>query len=363
MFRITKKEIISFIIGGLVFVVIGASAEAIISSKNISYSNSNTSATNVEDALNELYSKKSSCNYSSNYVVNYDYTGYGQSFVVGCSGYYKIEVWGAQGGSVNFNSKSYFGGYGAYSMGVGQFNVNQELYIYVGGSGISPSSTSSSYSGGFNGGGNSDPVNASDCYNGSGGGATHVSTKIGSISDLTNSRSDILIVASGGGGAGKLGRDAIEYGLGGSGGGIIGNSGTSVPNGGATYSTGTGGSQISAGYNNGISFSYGSFGHGGNGSSLTTSYAGGSGGGGGFYGGGTGNTNSGAGGGSGYIGNSLLVSSSTITKHMTCYNCQTSTDSSTMTNTTTNVSSTATADYAKSGNGYARITYLGTTLN
>jgi hypothetical protein len=67
-------------------------------------------------------------------------------------------------------------------------------------------------------------------------------------------------------------------------------------------------------------------------------------------------------GGSGYIGNSSLISGGGTTKHMTCYSCTTSTVDSTRTNSNTNVSATATADYSKTGNGYARITYLGTNI-
>ena len=47
---------------------------------------------------------------------------------------------------------------------------------------------------------------------------------------------------------------------------------------------------------------------------------------------------------------------------MYCYNCTTSNDVNTKTYTTTNVSSTPTADYAKSGSGAARITFTATTL-
>ena len=72
--------------------------------------------------------------------------------------------------------------------------------------------------------------------------------------------------------------------------------------------------------------------------------------------------NSSGGGGSGYIGSSNLISGGGITKHMTCYSCTTSTANATRTNSNTNVSATATADYSKIGNGYARITYLGTSI-
>lgn len=62
----------------------------------------------------------------------------------------------------------------------------------------------------------------------------------------------------------------------------------------------------------------------------------------------------GGGGGSSYIGNSLLTD-----KVMYCYNCEESTEESTKTISTTNVSEEAISNYVKQGNGYAKITYLG----
>ena len=74
-------------------------------------------------------------------------------------------------------------------------------------------------------------------------------------------------------------------------------------------------------------------------------------------------------GGSGYIGNTLLTN-----KGMYIYNnsafastsgyfsgagCVSSNEEATKTTCTSNYSSTPTANYAKQGNGYARITYLG----
>jgi len=44
---------------------------------------------------------------------------------------------------------------------------------------------------------------------------------------------------------------------------------------------------------------------------------------------------------------------------MYCYNCEESTDESTKTVSTTNVSETPISNYAKKGNGYAKITYIG----
>ena len=83
----------------------------------------------------------------------------------------------------------------------------------------------------------------------------------------------------------------------------------------------------------------------------------GTGGGGGYYGGKNG-TDTGAGGGSGYIGNEKLVSTESLTKHMICYNCTESTGINTKTTSVNNFSSSAVSDKPKSGNGYAKITFI-----
>lgn len=66
----------------------------------------------------------------------------------------------------------------------------------------------------------------------------------------------------------------------------------------------------------------------------------------------------GGGGGSGYIGNSLLTD-----KHMAGYEVTTSDDESTKTISVENHSATPTADYAKEGNGYARISLVSYTIH
>ncbi len=71
----------------------------------------------------------------------------------------------------------------------------------------------------------------------------------------------------------------------------------------------------------------------------------------GFYGGKAGEY--GAGGGSGYIGNSILKN-----KHMAGYNVSTSTEEGTKTISVTNSSNSPISDYAKEGNGYAKITLI-----
>ena len=81
-------------------------------------------------------------------VYNFDYTGTEQVFTVPQTGTYKIETWGAQGGSL---TDYLIGGYGGYSVGFAKFNENSDFYINVGGSGEKMSK--GVYSGGYNGGG------------------------------------------------------------------------------------------------------------------------------------------------------------------------------------------------------------------
>lgn len=267
------------------------------------------------------------------------YTGGEQEFIVELSGYYKLEVWGAQGGSYN---ETYYGGYGGYSTGEMQLNKDEMIYIYVGG-------TTSDITGGYNGGG------GTGSYGKGGGGATHISKVNGELSSLSqyaqNNQSPILIVSGGGGGAYYENFANVEFfgNIGGNSGGYIGGRGVS-----SSRNTSYGGTQTSGGKCADSSELSGNFGKGGIGPSFSA------GGGGGYYGGAAGGTdrsNGGdygtGGGGSSYIGNSLLTD-----KYMYCYNCDTSDVESTKTYTTTCAEETPTADCAKIGNGYARITYL-----
>ena len=255
----------------------------------------------------------------------FDYTGGEQTFIAPVTGTYKLETWGAQGSS-SYNG---VGGYGGYSVGYINLNVNRNLFINVGGKG------------GYNGG------NLISGGGPAGGGATHVSTITGLLSNLENYKSNVLIV-SGGGGAG-------ERQNGGSGGGYIGATGYALSN--SYLYFGTGGTQSSGGsgvfsgqYTNNLYDINGSFGTGGLGNEKSDS---GPNGGGGYYGGGATTLAGGAGGGSGYIGNSLLTE-----KVMYCYNCTESTEESTKTISTTCVNSTPTENCAKTDNGYARITLI-----
>ena len=264
----------------------------------------------------------------------FDYTGGKQTFTAPVNGTYKLEVWGAQGYTIN----SYMGGYGGYSTGKIIFSKNQEIYLFVGEKGkggLANNTRYSSYPNSLN-------AIAGDnvSYIGSGGGSTHIALENSLISQIT--KLEKLIIVSGGGGASTWTSGNYWSGTGGSGGGFKGNSGQSNI---SNFLPGGGGTQNSGG-NSGSNGTAGNFGL----SELTNPS--GSCGGGGYYGGGT-SWGSAGGGGSGYIGNTLLTE-----KSMYCYNCQESNEISTKTISTTCTSATPTANCAKQGNGYARITLI-----
>lgn len=98
-----------------------------------------------------------------------------EEFIVPCTGYYKLEVWGAQGGHVSL------GGKGGYSSGYINLQEGEKLYVYLGGRGANAIANYSKYlKGGFNGGGDSgkpswfSPHNSYGEAMGSGGGATDI---------------------------------------------------------------------------------------------------------------------------------------------------------------------------------------------
>ena len=297
------------------------------------------------------------------------------------TGYYQIEVWGAQGG----DSIGGTGGYGGYTVGTVHLTAFEELYINVGESPADVTASTSAgtrINGGYNGGGSgcgrgSASTSASG---GAGGGATHVATSNGLLSELSENRSSIIIVAGGGGGAGynndsDCPRTAT---VGGSGGGNTGVTGTVVGNCGSPKTTaGGGGTQTTGGtaatYGSDGGFT-GAFGQGGRSGNQCTSYAAGAGGG-GYFGGGSGNDYGAAGGGgSGYINTTKLTNAK-----MYCFKCTESTASSTytintnpaktieegatderdLTNCPNGYSSEPIAKCAKADNGYAKITYIG----
>jgi hypothetical protein len=350
-----KKIVIGFIIGAITFSGIGVLAANYLA-KDIKYKD-----TNVEAALNDLYNKSN--NNLENVYWDFSYTGEEQKYTIQISGKYKLETWGAQGGSYN---STYYGGYGAYSVGVVELKKGDTLFINVGGKGTSKN-TSGNNNGGYNGGGESyTHKSGSTKSSGSGGGATHIATKTGLLSGLSSDKDKILIVSSGGGGIYYYyyNSNDWEYSSGGSGGGFIGNE---VENYSSNYSTNKsqGGTYTSGGVGGDGYSTYTSDGHKkgttgtfGQGGTIGQNAGGGSGGGSGFYGGGGGSHIAG-GGGSSYIESDKLISSNGITKHMTCYNCTESNETATKTISNECHNEKPTVDCSKEGNGYAKITYLG----
>ncbi len=232
-------------------------------------------------------------NYGLSFIREYDYTGTVQTFIAPITGTYKLEIWGASGGSATYNI-SVEGGKGGYSYGNITLTKDKILYISVGGAGAN-GTTMNTTLGGWNGGASRVGTNP-DHIVGGGGGCTSIQSSLIGDGQLKNYESvknvEVLIVAGGGGGG--FWRNASGFvfsGIGGTGGGANGGNGTS----GWTETPqpwGSGGTQTSGGTN-----SYnepGSFGMGGGDQNLHA------GGGGGWYGGGAGY--GGAGGGSGYIG-------------------------------------------------------------
>lgn len=284
----------------------------------------------------------SSCEYENGTEWVFDYTGSEQTFTVPCDGEYQLETWGASGGNY---SDSCIGGYGAYSSGSIQLSKIQNIYVNIGGAG-SGNGSHTYQKGGYNGGGNATPDSDGHTRQSSGGGATHLSFTSGILANLENDKDNILIVA--GAGAGGAANSAIMCVSGGSGGGISGNSGSKYYESDAIWGIGHGGTQTSGGTYEGSAVSTAYYINGSFGNGASSVYTGG---GGGYYGGASAIPS--AGGGSGYIGNPLLTN-----KVMYCYNCTESSDESTKTISTTNVSETPISNYAKKGNGYAKITLV-----
>jgi hypothetical protein len=263
--------------------------------------------------------------------MGFSYTGGVQSFDVaeGCAGNYKLEVWGAQGGSI----RSYTGGRGAYAVGNIAVNSDTTLYITVG---DTPSSNTDE--GGYNGGGSIST--GQKAYGAGGGGATDIRLNGTTLNDR-------IIVAAGGGGACDRGE---EYGSGngGYGGALTGGTGSSEKfSNGYGHGYGIGGSQNDGGEFVWVAGTH--IGEIGGGSNGLLGLGGGVnagnyngliqvGGGGGYYGGGSAN-HGGGGGGSSYTSTSL--------KSTNLYAGNTSF-----------ISPGGAAETGHTGSGYARITLL-----
>lgn len=169
-----------------------------------------TTAGSPEKAVSILV-KQQGKKYAVGEVFNFDYTGSVQQITLP-KGKYKLQCWGAQGGT-SYGSSNGVGSKGGYSEGVITITKTTTFYVFVGGKG-SRGSSSSLVNGGWNGGGASvgySSYNNSDTdgesYPACGGGATDISTVTSSMSyssGRTNRSSASLlarcIVAGGGAG-------------------------------------------------------------------------------------------------------------------------------------------------------------------
>lgn len=153
-------------------------------------------------------------------VFNFDYTGTVQSVELP-KGKYKLQCWGAQGGT-SFESSSAAGSKGGYSEGVLTLTETRILYVFVGGKGSS-GINSGLANGGWNGGGAAvgySSYNSGDEYGASypatGGGATDIALETSSMSyssGRTNRSSASLlsrIIVAGGGAGGSYAYQEVE---------------------------------------------------------------------------------------------------------------------------------------------------------
>ena len=331
-----------------------------------------------------------------NYVKTFSYTGSAQTWTVPYTGKYKIELWGAQGGYCKTCTYTSFGGKGGYTSGITTISKSTNLYLYIGGSGET--------SNGWNGGG---AITNNSYPNSYGGGATDIRTVSGTWNNTAGLRSRVMVAGGGGGGA-----EWTSNG-GGAGGGLIGEDGYTpgtncnqyqkplkTPAKGGNQTAGGAGLTCDGTCMHTQSYS-GSFGVGAQDATSISGYYSSGGGGSGWYGGGSGATTNchimGSAGGSSYISGhtgSVAVTSASSSSPKSGCTTGTTNNSCSLTpyiNPATNASYTFTntlmidgagykwtntkgslqampnpsgGNYASgvghSGNGYARITYLGT---
>ena len=212
-----------------------------------------------------------------------------EEFKTPVAGEYKLECWGARGGTRSVDKDVAYPGNGGYSRGTKKFGINNSIYICVGQTRNTDGDLSY----------NNRPDDITSCPGGpTGGGATSVTTKNrGELKYFSDPdyQSEVLIVAGGGGGC-------VWNGQGGAGGGPIGLDGKT--NRSDVSPNGTGGKQQTGGITGArsgyIVSSHGKFGLGGYGYKPDVDGLYGSQGGGGWYGGGGSAYAGAAGGGSSY---------------------------------------------------------------
>lgn len=182
-------------------------------------------------------------------IINVPYSGTYKAITLP-KGVYKLEVWGAQGGSYS----SYYGGKGGYSYGTLTLEEDTTLNCYAGGQPATNSSSRVTTSGGYNGGGKGFNRYYSSTYTYGQGGGGGSDIRINSTSLYAR-----IIVAGGGGGSASVDAQTTKYGGGTSGGSPQSGYGASQTGAGTNGSFGTGGAATTSGNN----YKYGSGGGGG----------------------------------------------------------------------------------------------------
>ena len=127
-------------------------------------------------------------------IYNFSYTGESQNRTLE-PGFYKLEVWGANGCGSSYDYEPYgIGGRGGYS--IGYLNLEERTTVYIQVGGVGNISISGLAAGGYNGGGCAWGHNSDDSRAHGGGGGTDIRIN----EDSNYSR---VIVAGGGGGGGR----------------------------------------------------------------------------------------------------------------------------------------------------------------
>ena len=162
--------------------------------------------------------RQAACPFPVGDIRNFGYTG-GKQEILLPKGQYKLQCWGAQGGSV-YGSYTATGSKGGYSEGILTLTKATKVYVFVGGQGSSAatSTTGGMQNGGFNGGGGAPMICQynSGGHNGisyprPGGGATDISLVDSDVaySNYRTNRSEASLLARqivAGGGAGASAR-------------------------------------------------------------------------------------------------------------------------------------------------------------
>ena len=306
--------------------------------------------------------------------MEFDYTGTVQSFKAPVAGNYKLEAWGAQGGSPNETTA--LGGKGGYTGGVIHLNKDETVYVYVGGQGgTTEKYAESSAPGGWNGAGNAfiseNQIYWKRCF-GSGGGATDFRLKKSLADDgwsgFDSLKSRIMVAAGGGGGMMYGSNVSGTDSKGGAGGGLEGHIGEMHDSSTWGVTTYQGGKQTEGGYTYfpyiGQNVGFGYFGY----TTGDEYHYNAPGGGSGYYGGGNAAHTSGAGGGSSFISGhtgcdaisgSSTESNITHTGRPNHYSGKVFTNTVMIDGASTMTDPDGSTVTGHTGNGYAKITYLG----